>query len=107
MRFGNNYTLRILLNIFNTLCFVYPASAQTISPIDVDQARREAERAAAERASRQVGEIVGDAGPRAPAMGAIPEGEAPCFRIRTIVVNGAISLCESPDSFQTLTSIRN
>ncbi len=89
MRFGNKYILITLLIFFNTSIFVYAAAAQTVSPIDVDQARREAERAAAERSSRQAGEIVGDAGPRAPAMGPIPDGEAPCFPIRTIVVNGA------------------
>jgi len=66
-----------------------PAHAQTVSPIDMDQARREAERAAAERSSRQAGEIVGDAGPQAPAVGPIPEGESPCFAISHIIVNGA------------------
>lgn len=66
-----------------------PANAQEVSPLDVEQARREAERAAAERAARQDADTVSIPQGEIPALGPVPEGEEPCFPIDRIVVEDA------------------
>jgi len=90
--FGRQFSCNISIAIISgagIFAAATPAQAQDVSPVEGDRARREAERAAAERAARQGADVVSLPQGDVPALGPIPEGEAPCFKVERILVEGA------------------